>query len=273
MNKLQQIFLMLSSMVIGINLPVSAQSSTLPSSGLLWPNAWTDLHRTAPYTIPPILTEGRNADLGNSFETLWPPGDIRPQPVSALLMTVASTDADDTVLGTGARTVDIFCLDANYDAFVENLDLNGLTAVSMASACLRIQRVRLASTGLSGTNEGSLSIENTGTVYEFVPVGLSSSKSAVFTIPNGKRGAIKSLLITANVKDIVEIDLITRLVNGTIFGNIFNLTDSLNINEFPFCFSGKSDFEIRANAEGGGGSKEVEVTFSMLVIDGGGDCP
>jgi hypothetical protein len=60
---------------------------------------------------------------------ITPVGDLS-YAAAALQMTVSSSSASDTSAGTGARTVLITGLNANYAVISESVTMNGQTAVT-----------------------------------------------------------------------------------------------------------------------------------------------
>ena len=62
---------------------------------------------------------GYNPSIGTSDETIWSEGGLYAYPASATVMTVSSSSTDDTAAGTGARTVEVFGLDADYNEINE----------------------------------------------------------------------------------------------------------------------------------------------------------
>ena len=64
---------------------------------------------------------GINGDVGTSVETVWAQGGTYVYPASATVMKISSSSADDASGGTGARTIAIFGLDANYNEISESV--------------------------------------------------------------------------------------------------------------------------------------------------------
>ncbi len=58
---------------------------------------------------------GRNPSVGGAPETVWMQGGVYSYLTSASTVYVSSDDADDAAAGTGARTVTVLGLDANYN--------------------------------------------------------------------------------------------------------------------------------------------------------------
>src|SRR6478736_1447214 len=62
-----------------------------------------------------ITRAGLNQDIDSgAYESLWDHGGLYVFPPSASVMTVSSSSTADAVAGTGARTVLVAGLDANY---------------------------------------------------------------------------------------------------------------------------------------------------------------
>lgn len=137
---------------------------------------------------------GHNASLdANTEETIWTYGGILQHPDTAIAMTVSSSSANDAAAGTGARTVYIEGLDANFEEVGEVVTLNGQTAVTTTNSYLRIQSLTVLTVGTpgpTGSNAGQIYI-GTGTVtagvpatvYGHIAVGESRSLTAHWTVP------------------------------------------------------------------------------------------
>lgn len=92
---------------------------------------------------------GRNQDVDSSAnETVWAAGGLYTFASGAEDLEILSDDANDTAAGTGARTVRIVGLDANYNEFIDTYTLNGTTAVAMNQRqYLRVHRCVVVSAG------------------------------------------------------------------------------------------------------------------------------
>ena len=75
---------------------------------------------------------GFNDAVGSSAETIWSVGGTYTFPSTATALTVVSSSANDdgNPVGTGARTVTIEGLDANYLPVSETVTMNGTTDVT-----------------------------------------------------------------------------------------------------------------------------------------------
>lgn len=128
-------------------------------------------------------TERTIIDLANTDTTL---------PTVAESVKVSSTSANDTAVGTGARTVRIEYLDANYITAYETVTLNGQTAVQTTANMFRIQSIIVMTAGSNKTNVGTIYV-GTGTVTSGVPAtiynacvaGEGQSMVGIYTLEAG----------------------------------------------------------------------------------------
>jgi hypothetical protein len=81
---------------------------------------------------------GYNPDVDTSEESVWPDGGTIPHPTTASVLKISSSSANDTSAGTGARTVAIFWVDADYNEVSESVILDGQTPVNTGYSYLYI---------------------------------------------------------------------------------------------------------------------------------------
>lgn len=111
---------------------------------------------------------------------------------AAQVLQLSSTNANDTAAGTGARTVLIIGLDANYDQISEVVTLNGTTAVNTVNSYLRINRMDCQTYGTDRRNRGDIYL-GSGVVtagsnsipHGYIIRGSEISEVGVFTVPRG----------------------------------------------------------------------------------------
>ena len=106
---------------------------------------------------------GFNSAVGTSAETMWTAGATYTYPSTATALTVvsSSTDDDGSPAGTGARTVTIIGLDADYLEVSETVTMNGTTNVTTTQTFLRVNEAYVATCGNTGSNVGTITIANT----------------------------------------------------------------------------------------------------------------
>lgn len=143
---------------------------------------------------------GFNAAVGTSPETMWTAGATYTYPSTATVLTVvsSSTDDDGSPVGTGARTVTIIGLDANYDEVSETVTMNGTTNVTTTQTFLRVNEAIVATAGSTGSNVGAITIANTTpvTLAEIVATA-GISQQCVYTVPNGKSAYITRYMVSS----------------------------------------------------------------------------
>lgn len=151
-----------------------------------------------------IIKFGYNDDVDSiGYETVWSVGGPYPWASLASPQTVevVSTSANDNPASTGAHTVSIRALDANFDKldfgdplFTQpNITMNGLTPVVLGTPISRVYRMDVDTAGATGENEGiiRLQISPGGVVLAEIPIGRNQTSMAVYTIPRNHEGCIK----------------------------------------------------------------------------------
>lgn len=138
---------------------------------------------------------GRNADVdtGTVPEDVWNVGGAYPFPSAAAATTIVSGSAEDDpdkgagVPGTGAHSVFIEGVDANFEWACETIALNGAAAVTCVNQYLRVNRVVVASVGTNLTNVGIIDVKHGATVLARIAAGEGINQSAVFSVPDQGR--------------------------------------------------------------------------------------
>lgn len=186
-----------------------------------------------------VRVRGQASNSTAVLQTAWENNTIYVFPPAATTMTVSSTDPDDNAAGTGARAVQVTCLDANYEPFTETVALAGQTGVPMVNQCFRVQGngVLVPSAGATGANEGTIYV-GTGAVaggvpatrYGIVAPGDNVSAVGVYTIPAYKKATIQSAIVSASADK-----FITGRISGRPPGALFYRV--LTVNFFQQLFS------------------------------------
>ena len=224
---------------------------------------------------------GYNAVVGNSIETIWSQGGLYAYPPSASVMTVSSSNTNDTSAGTGARTVEVFGLDADYNEINEVVTLNGQTPVNTTKSYLRINRGIVRSAGSGEQNAGIL-YAGTGTVTLGVPANIyltidgqgdNQTLMCLWTVPaNYTAFLVKMSLSTGtstNTPAILNASLVVRPY-GEVFQakERFTLTDGVHdqLYVYPTPFTEKSDIEMRAFSSSGSVDFNVSSSLEFVYI-------
>lgn len=219
---------------------------------------------------------GHHPALTASLETIWGEGGIYAYPGSATQMTVSSSDVDDDTAGTGALTVEILGLNANYVEVMETIGLGGQDPVTTDSSYLRIFRAIIKTAGGSGWNEGTIYV-GTGAVVAGVPTNVFTSiepfnnqtLQAFYTIPAGKTGYITKWYMTiGNGKELTSFLVVRPL------GEVFQVKQEFILYQTPFAidFTVPLEVEEKTDIEIRGKITQVPATgvsssFDIILID------
>lgn len=229
-----------------------------------------------------IYKFGNNPEVADSIETIWPQGGLYSYLSAATVLTVSSSSTDDTSVGTGARTVELFGLDGDYNEISEVVTLNGQTAVNTTQSYLRINRMIVRSAGSGGANAGII-YAGTGTVTTGVPAniyatingdGSNQTLMALWTIPAGYTGYLMQYDVsngtTSNTPAVCKLLLVARPY-GEVFQtkDIKSLTTGMHIENtliIPVEFAEKTDIEVRAVSSSNSVTFDISAAFEMLYI-------
>ena len=223
-----------------------------------------------------VTIAGYNSDVDQSWEMITPVGNLS-FPAAALQMTVSSADADDTSAGTGARTVLITGLDANYAVISETVTMNGQTAVTTTNSFLRINSMLVTTAGTSLANEGIIYI-GTGTVtsgvpatiYNVISAGFNNATSSQYTIPAGYTGYLAVARIgLAQDAGTTLITARTRFIgtNGiALTGPIIVTNNGISTIDFPYPIAIAEKTRIQGEAIGGADNNEAAGFFELVLI-------
>jgi len=118
---------------------------------------------------------------------VWVGQGAYPFQTSAQSLEILSSSASDAAAGTGARTVTVQGLDANFNAVQETVTLNGTSVVALVNSYLRINNVQVATAGSGGANAGTvtLRVAGAGASQAVMSPGVGYAKQAIYTVPNG----------------------------------------------------------------------------------------
>jgi len=143
---------------------------------------------------------GFNATVSTGDDTIWlQEGDYTwSSAASTLSITSSSTDDDGDPVGSGALTVTVEGLDANYNEISETVTMNGTTVVNTTALFLRTHRMYVATAGTGLTNAGVIYAADTGDTYttpgvpntatgirSTIGAGEGQTLQAFYTVPAG----------------------------------------------------------------------------------------
>lgn len=138
---------------------------------------------------------GKNSDVGAlTTEDIWEVGGnilFSSQPVRVRV--AAGGNAQDDPLGSGAGTLTVMGLDANWDLYQENIYTSGTAAGPLSNGhFMRVYNVFVATMGANASyvspsgNAGAISIQtSSGNPMALIGSGVGQSKTSLFTVPRG----------------------------------------------------------------------------------------
>jgi hypothetical protein len=225
---------------------------------------------------------GNNSDINGAIETVWSRGGLYVYPTSAIQMKVSSSNANDTALGTGARTVSVQGLDQNYNEVAETVTLTGQTEVLTTNTFIRVFRAFVITAGSGATAAGTIYV-GTGTVTAGVPatvyaeiaLGENQTTMATWTVPAGYtfyvyRGTFSAA--SNNVSQYILGKFMFRPLGG-VFRNAADVTVNTGAIQYdfelPLALPEKADIEARAIALSGT-NFYVTASFEGMYIKNSG---
>lgn len=224
---------------------------------------------------------GTNLAVGTSFEDIWIQGGTWTKLPAATTLDVSSSNANDTVAGSGAQTLTIEGLDANYDELSETVDMNGQTPVVTTGVFLFVNRTYVSRGGSGFANEGDIYVADDSTAHTSgvpntaaaiqskVVATQGQSQQAIYTLPAGKTGYITNAWIIAGASKIVDYELhkidhqaqTNRIIiegeeTNTAFNHVYNPYE-------PVLEKNTLAFEAKITS----GTAEISAGFDLYLVD------
>jgi hypothetical protein len=224
-----------------------------------------------------VTVFGFNDDVDTTQVTVWPLPSLITFPAAALQMTVSSTNANDAAAGTGARTIVVQGVDANYNEVTETVTLNGQTAVTMTASLLRVNYAYVGTVGSGNSAAGDIYI-GTGTVtagvpattYDIIKFDYNNTTTGSYTVPAGYTAYVSQGLFSAGQSvgsSPVQGRLLTRgmdNVRRTAAITTINNGVADYVFEYPLAVSEKTTLE--ATAVGTANNNSVSSMFIILLV-------
>jgi len=203
-----------------------------------------------------------------TYDTVWSFGGAYTFPSSAGIITAISTSNQDAPGQTGALTVRLEGLDANYNEVEEDFTLNGTVGVAGTVEFLRTHRAYVLTGNNDNNNIGNINFTHSVGVTCQIAAGMGQSQVAFYTIPAGKSGYLRSFAATMNKNQ----ENTVRLFQKKPDGGVFRLASELNLYNsnmhttfsIPLYFTEKTDLEVRTYT---GSNATVSSMFDLLIVD------
>ena len=224
----------------------------------------------------PAYPFGINTSIASGvIESVWSAGGAYSFPAAASVLTVVSDSADDdgSPAGTGANTVVIEGLDANYLPVSATVIMNGTSSVSTTGVSfLRVNRAYVATAGSTKSNVGNITIANsTPTTLAYIGAAFGVAEQCIYTVPAGHTAYISNVLYSSYSSTATA--AASFLLYTTPFGGATQLVQATRVPAtgvfeysatYPFAVFEKSDIDIRA--AGLGGTINVSSQLQILLV-------
>lgn len=219
-----------------------------------------------------------DVDIVSTPEAVIAPGGSYTFLASAQSLEVVSDSLQDAAAGTGARSVRLDLLDANYLPVSVTVNLNGTTPVAVTGTYIRGNDVRITGTVGSGeTNAGNITLRvaGGGTVVSYMLAGKGRSQQAIYTVPAGRTAFAfhtKLGIIRARQSVDAEVELRARAFgSGWIVRNTVQVSAGGNVSDisvppFPPPFFEKTDIQFVVTAVSANDTA-IHAVLQMLLVE------
>lgn len=224
-----------------------------------------------------VLKFGRNVDVDTGgIEDIWDTGGSWVGPTTAQLHNIRSTSASDAAAGAGARTLQVFGLDPDYEPLNETITLNGTTNVQTTGCYIRIFRMAVLTAGSGIWNQGNITAcaPTDDTVTAQVSASFNQTLMAIYTVPanvtaymtnyygsmnrNNTTGAADLFLKVQSFGGALQ----TKHVMGMVGAGTSQVEHHFG---HPFTISEKSD--IRMQADVSADNTDVSAGFDLVLVN------
>lgn len=227
-----------------------------------------------------IYKFGYNPDINGTEETVWSQGGIYSYPTTAAQLYVSSSSGDDANGGTGANSVKIIGLDADYNEVEEDITLTGQTQKITQTSWIRVYRMYITLAGSGGGAAGTIYLANsgasagvpTGTVYASILLGAGQTEMAVYTVPAGYTLYLDDINFTSAVSQAnsyLQVRFLQRDFGTNVFREQTRIVLQSNTYifkfEYPLRIPEKTDLEVRAISVGSN-NNPLSATWQGVLI-------
>jgi len=158
--------------------------------------------------IVPKSVYGFNADISASPQDIWtgPTSLYTGQRHELISLCYSSDNEKDAINNSGARRIEVFGLDSEYNEVSTTLDMFGNTETTTDLLWRRCTYVRVVNCGIGNTNLGTINIRQTGkdpsigTFANIHPLEVAST-AAAFTVPVGKSALLLDYNLVAHANE------------------------------------------------------------------------
>jgi hypothetical protein len=227
------------------------------------------------YNATSYQVHGENPDVDTGTEDVWSQGGTWAPPTAARVHAIVSSSVNDAGGGTGARTMQVWGLNAAGSEVTETVALTGQVPVNTANSYLYIRKMRVLTAGSGGTNAGVITATATvdNTVSSAIPIGLGESHEATFMVPSGYTALVVSWWCSVQGGGTTRVD--AALVGYTTAGNArveyahvavqVGGTSSFR-QDYPFPLSFPALTIVKIRATSGSDNADVHAGMNILLV-------
>lgn len=249
----------------GIHYPINIDPMIAVAEGLV--DGWLIVNKA-----------GRNPDIDTATipEDIWNGGGTYTGfPDNAETVEVFSSDANDNAAGTGARTVRLTGLDANWRIYAETVTLNGTTPVVTTGTFRRVHTASVISAGSGGVNAGTITARQsttTSAVFLVMAVGINQTNVGAYTVPAGYTAYLPRL--QGSIRSGVTAAAVDGYIWTRAFGQTFRARRPFTVNTQDrlwdeivggLVFTEKSDIVMRIVAASSN-NLDVVINFDLILV-------
>lgn len=158
-----------------------------------------------------------NPAVGTTKETIWPVGGTVVLQTAEQTVEMLSTSANDTALGTGARTCSVEGINGAHVRVSEIATTNGLSAVTLTQKFLRVTRTTVLTSGTLSKNDGDITVQVSGggDIMSRATAGRGISYGPIVPVPAGETAYMWGAVSFLGKNSDADIDFINILTDGT----------------------------------------------------------
>lgn len=234
---------------------------------------------------------GRNTEVDSGVSAdVWDGGNtgdvslLWVAPTTARTHTIASTDANDTGGGSGARTLRVFGLTAwNANEVNEDVTMDTGSPPVTSNSYVIIHRMRVLTKGASGPNVGTITATATtdGTITAQIGPGEGQTQMAVYGIPSTQTAYMKRYYASLNrASGGASTGYLDTLLcfnpepDAELLGFLIKQTDGLVLNgssrfeqnyAIPKTFAGPGILKVQAASNTN--NMDISAGFDLYLVD------
>jgi len=190
-----------------------------------------------------------------------------------------SSNANDTIAGTGIQKIKLSYLDTNWNPFTEVVELAGVSLVNTVATDIGfVQTIYAVQVGSTGGAVGNISLVDTGDtlVFDYLTAGGNSSLTCRYTVPATKTAYIVGWDAGA-ITQKIDFRLRATVDHGdsvVVNNGIFLFKDitviknvSSGYNPFRIPIRLPATAQVKISGKGGSSGGDASASIELLLID------